>query len=141
MKFLFPPKSSMLEVFICSILTFANGSLLSFALHPNTLEYFFEGDASTGPLIIGLVISGLSSYCLFSAHCPESAIYRDNDIYFGFGSNHYQRVVSNIVISVLIAVTQSLLTKFLYWMYLIVYILQVFGILSHPVVTMLWFME
>jgi hypothetical protein len=46
-----------------------------------------------------LVLVGLSSYSLFSHHCPESAIYRDNDQELAWGSNHYQRVVFNIIIS------------------------------------------
>lgn len=107
LRFLFPPKSSVFEIFVCFLLTFANGALMTFALHPATLTYFFGESSTTGFLVSGLLVSGLSSSCLFSAHCPESAIYRDNDIYFGFGSNHYQRVVSNILIALTIVLIEA----------------------------------
>lgn len=148
LRFLFPPKSSVIEILVCFILTFANGALMTFVFHPTTLFYFFEDFNTTAVLITGLIVSGLSSYCLFSAHCPESAIYRDNDIYFAFGSNHYQRVVSNLVIAltiILLEANEVELTQktagLVYWMFLIVYLLQAFGVLSHPIVTALWAVE
>jgi hypothetical protein len=96
-----------MELVVCAVLTFANGALISYAFHPATLDYFFGGASTSGVLITGLIVNGLASYCLFSAHCPESAIYRDNDIYFGFGSNHYQRVVSNLVIALALVIIES----------------------------------
>ena len=89
MKFLFPPKSSFIEILVCFALTFANGALMTHAFHSATLSFYFGESSTTGIFVSGLVVLGLSSYSLFSAHCPESAIYRDNDICFGFGSNHY----------------------------------------------------
>jgi hypothetical protein len=124
---------------------------MTHAFHSATLSFYFGESSTTGIFVSGLVVLGLSSYSLFSAHCPESAIYRDNDIYFGFGSNHYQRVVSNIIIAFIIIMMEVYsdnsinisqeMAALMYWMFPIVYVLQALGVLSHPVVTGLWAME
>jgi len=88
-QFLFPPKQSSMEIVLCSMLTLAYGAMMAYAFHPYTMSLFYgseQGLASSLPL---LVLVGLSSYSLFSHHCPESAIYRDNDQELGWGSNHY----------------------------------------------------
>ena len=71
-SFLFPAKSGVIEIVFCSLVTFAHGFLLTYV--------------PGGPTYI---ISGFSSYSLFSSRCPESAVYLDNDQEFALGSNHY----------------------------------------------------
>lgn len=83
--FLFPAKSGWFEVLLAAILTFLNGALMVYVVNPAT------GGQEVGARIPHLVVIGLSSYSLFSAHCPELAIYRDNDQELDWGSNHYQR--------------------------------------------------
>ena len=80
--FLFPTKSPV-EIMVCSIVTFAQGYLLTLM------------DLN----IIVLIVAGLSSYSLYSGRCPESAVYRDNDDEFAFGSNHYKRPIYNIALA------------------------------------------
>lgn len=87
--FLFPPKQSPIEMVLCFILTLAYGATMAYAFHPYTMSLFYgseQGLASSWPW---LILVGLSSYSLFSHHCPESAIYRDNDQELSWGSNHY----------------------------------------------------
>lgn len=56
-----------------------------YVVHPKA-NGFEDGIAGKIP---HLVLMGLSSYSLFSAHCPEIGIYRDNDSELEVGSNHY----------------------------------------------------
>lgn len=92
---------------------------------------------------------GLSSYSLFSQHCPEIAIYRDNDQELNWGSNHYQRsTYCSLLGLAILAINEGgwawgsdKVVPWLYHAFIIVYFLQVFGMLSHPLVTLLWAME
>ena len=88
-QFLFPPKQSIMEIVLCSVLTLAYGALMAYAFHPSTMSLFYGSEQGLASSLPWLVLVGLSSYSLFSHHCPESAIYRDNDQELGWGSNHY----------------------------------------------------
>ena len=118
-----------------------------YAVHPTTLGYFFldnRGLASAVPLLIFI---GLSGFSLFSHHCPEGAVYRDNDQELDWGSNHYQRATYFILIAAALLACERAGVQLgqgaeaLYASFMIVYALQVLGILSHPIVTLLWAME
>ena len=84
--FLFPAKSSILEIVFCSLVTFGHGFALASVPEPGVTTY---------------LMGAFASYSLFSGRCPESAVYRDNDQEFTFGSNHYQRPISNILTAVI----------------------------------------
>jgi hypothetical protein len=92
-KWLFPSKSGPAEWVWATVVTYAYGAGMTYALHPATLSLFWgEQDvpwefADSAPF---LVLAGLTSYSLFSAQCPELAIYRDNED-FASTSNHYGR--------------------------------------------------
>jgi hypothetical protein len=167
--FLFPAKSSLLEVAYCALLTFAYGALMTYAFHPATMMSLYGVEQSLAANIPQLILIGLSSYSLFSHHCPESAIYRDNDQELDWGSNHYQRVIFYILIAIGLIVNenapddmktaaaaavssatgsavdattlQSNVHEYLYLLFIVVYVLQVFGLLSHPLVNILWAAE
>lgn len=88
-QFLFPPRQSSMEMVLCSLLTLAYGAMMSYAFHPSTMSLFYASELDVASSLPWLVLVGLSSYSLFSHHCPESAIYRDNDQELAWGSNHY----------------------------------------------------
>lgn len=122
---------------------------MTYAFHPMTTLYFTKNDI-TGLTFGCLLFVGLSGYSLFSQRCPESAIYRDNEQEFGFGSNHYQRPFFFVLLSIAMFVRElteqmpfgsSTDLSWLYHMFLYFYFAQVIGLLSHPVVNMLWAME
>ena len=141
--FLFPAKSGAFEVLLAAVLTFVNGALMVYIVNPET-----TGE-DLGTRIPHLVIIGLSSYSLFSQHCPEVAIYRDNDQELNWGSNHYQRsTYCSLLGLAVLAINEGgwawgsdKMVPWLYHAFIIVYFLQVFGMLSHPLVTLLWAME
>ena len=149
--FLFPPKSGGVEIALCSLTTFAFGSTMVYVLHPRTLAYFYgaESDTELGGYIPLLLLIGLSSFGLFSARCPESAVYLNNDQELNWGSNHYQRPIYYILIAAFLMVCEATEPTWLtssgvdlvYALFIITYFLQVCGILSHPIVTILWLME
>lgn len=99
--FLFPAKSGLGEAVLAAILTLANGALMVYAIHPQT-----AGDDMVAR-IPQIVIMGLSSFSLFSQHCPEIAIYRDNDSELNWGSNHYQRSTYCSMIALILLVAQE----------------------------------
>ena len=146
--FLFPAKSGMIELALCAVLTFAYGALMVYAVHPTTLGYFFSDDRDLASAVPLLIFIGLSGFSLFSQHCPEAAVYRDNDQELDWGSNHYQRATYFILIAAALLACESAGTMLpqaaaeaLYASFMIVYALQVLGLLSHPIVTILWAME
>lgn len=100
--FLFPPKAGVGEVVLASLLTFLHGALMVWMIHPAA-----NGGDDLVARIPHLAIIGLSSYSLFSAHCPEVAIYRDNDSELEFGSNHYQRSTHCSVIALALLIIQE----------------------------------
>ena len=124
--FIFPPKSGLVEILFCTLVTFGHG--FSLALVPGIPTY---------------VMSAFASYSLFSGRCPESAVYRDNDQEFTMGSNHYQRAISNIITAVILYQFNQLYQIGLdqTWVFIVVYFMHVFGIIAHPLVTILWALE
>ena len=88
--FLFPVKQSLTEAVWCSIVTFAYGFFMTYAFHTKTINAFYIFKLAEEDYLTFILI-GLAGYSLFSERCPESAIYSDNELEFGFGSNHYQR--------------------------------------------------
>jgi hypothetical protein len=118
--FLFPPKSGFIEIIFCTLITFGHGFTL--ALVPGIPTY---------------VMSAFASYSLFSGRCPESAVYRDNDQEFTLGSNHYQRAISNIMTAVIMYQLDLDQT----WLFIVVYVMHVLGIIAHPLVTVFWALE
>ena len=146
--FLFPARSGKAEIALCALLTFAYGALMVYVLHPTTLTYFFDDDRDLASLIPLLIFVGLSSFSLFSGRCPESAVYLNNDQELNWGSNHYQRATYYILIAVYLVACEAAEVEMtqagsevVYASFIIVYVLQVLGILSHPVVTIFWAME
>lgn len=101
--FLFPQKSSVGEVIYVAFITLIHGGLMVYVIHPKG-NAFDDGLVGRVP---HLIMMGLSSYSLFSAHCPEIAIYRDNDSELEVGSNHYQRVLYCSLIAIIMLVTQE----------------------------------
>ena len=120
-----------------------------YALHPATLDYFFGADTNSLGIVIVIYICMLNpSYSLFSAHCPESAVYCDNDQELGWGSNHYQRPTYYILIAAALMACEGAEAQLslsnvvlIYASFILVYFLQVMGLLSHPIVTIMWAIE
>jgi len=143
--FLFPPKSGLGEIFLAAVLTAVHGALMSYMFHPST-----TGTSLTSSIPY-FVIIGLSSFSLFGHHCPEIAIYRDNDAEVAWGSNHYQRSTYCSVLALIVLLMKQAgwsvgkydetVINWVYISFIIVYFLQVFGMLSHPAVTLMWAME
>ena len=100
--FLFPKKSSVFEMIYVALLTFVHGALMVYVVHPKGNGF---GDGGMTDRIGHLVIMGLASYSLFSANCPEIAIYRDNDSELEVGSNHYQRAIYCSLIAVIMLIS------------------------------------
>lgn len=94
----------------------------------------------------------LSSYSLFSRPIPESTPYLSNDS-FSIYSSHYQRVGYSLIIVGCVCITEfgadyngylrKLQGSFVaaYIVNFIVLVLQIFGVLSNPLVTLMWAME
>jgi hypothetical protein len=94
----------------------------------------------------------LSSYSLFSRPIPESTPYLTNDS-FSIFSVHYQRVGYSLIIAGIVCIAEfaaahnHVLYKFrgyfviAYIVNFVELILQMFGVLSNPMVTLMWFLE
>lgn len=120
-SFLFPPKSSPFEIAFCFLVTFAHGFCISYIGAP-----------------AAHIVGALSSYSLFSARTPESAVYLDNDQEFAPGSNHYERAISNILLSLALILTSP---DGYSWLFIVIYTLHFLGIIAHPFVTLIWAVE
>ena len=104
--FLFPAKQNLWEAMWCSLYTFGFGYFMPFILHNITASTFYT---QIGASWYGyVVVMGLVGYSLFSERCPESAIYSDNEMEFGFGSNHYQRPLYFIIIGLIMLILENL---------------------------------
>ncbi len=77
--FLFPPRSSILELITVILLTGVYGALEA---------YFYSSSETTTSAILVIVTVLLSSYSLFSQPIPESAIY-PSSYDFSLFSYHY----------------------------------------------------
>lgn len=153
--FLFPARSSFFELVFTVLITGVYGSLMTYFLHKTTylninrdwnLDYYNVLYALTIVTVI------FSSYSLFSRPIPESTPYLSNDS-FSIYSSHYQRVGYSLIIVGCVCIAEfgaeangnlmKLQGPFIgaYIVNFIVFILQMFGVLSNPLVTLMWAME
>jgi hypothetical protein len=97
-----------MEIIYTAILTYSFGALMTYFIHPRTIN-FWNGtnDLTLINSIPYLIIISVSSFSLFSKQCPEVAIYRDNDSEFNWGSNHYSRSIYCSLISGILVICES----------------------------------
>jgi hypothetical protein len=153
--FLFPSRSSFTEVIFVVFLTGIYGSLMTYFIHDQTFNNLNRDSMNNSNNIyfmITILIIVLSSYSLFSKTIPESTLYLTNDS-FSIISSHYQRVGYSIIIAGSLCIAEfssghheNLLklpgyVAVAYWANLCCLIMQMIGMLSNPVVTLLWLLE
>ena len=109
--FLHPKKSSPLETIWCFIVAFGYGVMMTYAIHPVTF-IMTSGQDNVGMAIVIALFTGMSGHCILGQPCPETAIYRDNEQEFGWGSNHYQRPLFFIIIAGAMMISESAMMLF-----------------------------
>jgi hypothetical protein len=138
------PKKSVIEAIWSTLVAFGYGAAMTYICHAQTFEAFRQPQ-DVGSVAQVIIFTGLSGYSLFSHRCPESAIYRDNELEFQYGSNHYQRQLYFIALGVVMLFCENIeIDKdigFWWTMVPVIYFLQALGLLSHPVVTMAYLVE
>ena len=146
-----PPKQTAVELLALLILAPLYGFFATYLCHPATpLEVLpFDADQADLCSIISLVVVFFSSYCLLSAAIPEVTPYGTDDS-FSLFSHHYQRIIYQIALGSILLIAEKASTNSdvmvlfvpgIYWANFIILILQMFGWLSNPFVTLLYMME
>jgi hypothetical protein len=129
------------------------GALNAYFIHDTTFSTLFTKINSSDKLIyyvLTIVTIVFSSYSLFSKPIPESTPYTTNDSFSMF-SSHYQRVGYSVIIIGLVCITEfaklkqhigsGLTFAIAYGLNFAVLLAQMLGMLSNPMVTLMWFLE
>ena len=149
--FLFPPRLTIAELVSVIALAPLYGFFVTYLCHPATVEEVYPDDDSmqTRCFVLSIIVVFFSSYSLLSLPIPEHTPYGTDDS-FSLFSHHYQRIYYQILFSVVLlnaekgskgGIALDLLVPGLYWANFIVLLLQMFGWLSNPFVTLLYFLE
>ena len=149
--FLIPPKQTIAELVTLLILAPLYGFFATFLCHPATAKTAMPLDEDEADMcsILALIVVFFSSYSLLSGAIPEVTPYGTDDSFTLF-SHHYQRVIYQIALGIIMLIAEKgsddgvvsyLFAPGIFWANFVILLLQMFGWLSNPFVTLLYMLE
>ena len=148
---MFPPKQTAVELISLLVIAPLYGFFATYLCHPATSTTVLPLDQDEADMcsILALIVVFFSSYSLLSAAIPEVTPYGTDDSFTLF-SHHYQRVIYQISLGIILLLAEKesddgvvgyLFAPGIFWANFIILLLQMFGWLSNPFVTLLYMME